>query len=121
MVVWVVVVNGCAIVVLLGVSERISDIVRGKVGHMMRVLVDVNRCSSRCVIHVRSVIMVVLIMVNMSLLVHGLMNDSRLMIDFMCYYGLVVNFMCHNWLMVDLVSHDGLVNNFMCYDVCVLW
>ena len=121
MVVWVVVVNGCAIVVLLGVSERISDIVRGKVGHMMRVLVDVNRCSCRCVIHMRSVIMVVLIMVDMSLLVHGLVNYSRLMIDFMCYYGLVVNFMCHNWLMVDLVSHDGLVNYFMCYDVCVLW
>lgn len=113
--------NGCAIVVLLGVSERISDIVRGKVGHMMRVLVDVNRCSCRCVIHVRSAIMVVLIMVNMSLLVHGLMNDSRLMIDFMSYDRFVVNFMRHDWLVVDLVSHDGLVNNFMCYDMCVLW
>ena len=109
--------NRCAIVVFLGVSERISDIVRGKVGHMVRVLVDVNRCCSRCVIDM----VVVLIVVNMSLLLHGLMNDSGLVIDLVCYYGLVVNFMCHDWLVVDLVSHDGLVNDLMCYDVCVLW
>ena len=109
--------NGCSIVVLLGVSERISNIVRGKVGHMVRVLVDVNRCSCRCVIDM----VVVLIVVNMSLLLHGHMNDSGLVIDLVCYYGLVVNFMCHDWLMVDFVSHDGLVNDLMCYDVCVLW
>ena len=103
--------DGCAIVVLLGVSERISNIMRGKVGHMVRVLVDVNRCSCRCVIDM----VVVLIVVNMSLLLHGLV------IDLVCYYGLVVNFMCHDWLMVDFVSHDGLVNDLMSYDVCVLW
>ena len=102
-----VVMNRCAIVVLLGVSERISDIVRSKVGHMMRVLVDVNRCSCRCVIDM----VVVLIVVNMSLLLHGRMNDS----------GLVIDLVCHDGLVVDFVSHDGLVNDLMCYDVCVLW
>ena len=104
--------NRCAIVVLLGVGERISNIVRGKVGHVMRILVDVNWC--RCVfIHVMywCVIMVVLIVVvNMSLSVYRLMND----------YGLVIYFMCHNGLVVHLMCHDWLVNDFMCYDVMVL-
>ena len=109
--------NGCSIVVLLSVSERISNIVRGKVWHMVCVLVDVYWCSCRYVIDM----VVVLIVVNMSLLLHGLMNDSGLVIDLVCYYGLMVNFMCHYWLMVDFVSHDRLVNDLMCYDVCVLW
>ena len=127
MVVWMVVMNRCAVVVFLGVGERISNIVRGKVGHMMGVLVDVNRCRS-IFIHVmnRSVIMlVVIIMVNMSL-VYGLMNnrlmyDSRLVINFMCHDGLVVDLMCHNGLVIDFMSHYGLVNDFMSYDMCILW
>ena len=106
--------NRCAVVVLLGVGERISNIVRGKVGHMMGVLVDVNWCRS-IFIHVMSRNDILIIVVNMSL-VNGLMNDrlmydSRLVINFMCHDGLVVNFMCHN----------GLANDFMCYDMCVLW
>ena len=122
MVVWMVVMNRCAIVVLLGVGERISNIVRGKVGHVMRILVDLNWCM--CVfIHVMywCVIMVVLIIVvNMSLSVYRLMNDCWLVIYFMCHDGFVVDFVSHDRLVVDLMCHDWLVNDFMCYDVMVL-
>ena len=121
MVVWMVVMNRCAIVVLLSVGERISNIVRGKVRYMMCVLVDVDRC--RCVIDVmyRSIIVVVLIVVvNMSLC-YGHMSDSGLVIDFMCHDWLVVDLMCNNGLVVDFVSHNGLVNDFVRHNVCVLW
>ena len=80
MVVGMVVMNRCTVVVLLGVGERISNIVRGKVGHMMCVLVDVDRC--RCVIDVvyRSIIVVVLIVVvNMSLCYRH-MSDSGILV-----------------------------------------
>ena len=124
MVVGMVVMNRCAIVVLLGVGERISNIVRGEVGHMMGVLVDVNRCRS-FLIHVMSRNDILIIVVNMSL-VNGLMNDrlmydSRLVIDFMCHDGLVVDFMSHDGLVVNFMCHNGLTNDFMCNDMSVLW
>ena len=124
MVVGMVVMNRCAVVVLLGVGERISNIVRGKVGHMMGVLVDMNWCRS-IFIHVMSRNDILIIVVNMSL-VNGLMNDrlmydSRLVINFMCHDGLVVDFMCHDGLVVNFMCHNGLANDFMCYDMCVLW
>ena len=124
MVVGMVVMNRCAIVVLLGVGERISNIVRGEVGHMMGVLVDVNRCRS-FLIHVMSRNDILIIVVNMSL-VNGLMNDrlmydSRLVIDFMCHDGLVVDFMSHDGLVVNFMCHNRLTNDFMCNDMSVLW
>ena len=124
MVVGMVMMNRCAIVVLLGVGERISNIVRGKVGHMMGVLVDVNRCRS-FLIHVMSRNDILIIVVNMSL-VNGLMNDrlmydSRLVINLMCHDGLVVDFMSHDGLVVNFMCHNRLLNDFMCNDMCVLW
>ena len=124
MVVGMVVMNRCAVVVLFGVGERISNIVRGEVGHMMGVLVDVNRCRS-FLIHVMSRNDILIIVVNMSL-VNGLMNDrlmydSRLVIDFMCHDGLVVDFMSHDGLVVNFMCHNGLTNDFMCNDMSVLW
>ena len=123
MIIGMVVMNRCAVVVLLGVGERISNIVRGEVGHMMGVLVDVNRCRS-FFIHVMSRIGILIIVVNMSL-VYGLMNDrlmydSRLVID-LCHDGLVVDFMSYDGLVVNFMCHNGLVNDFMCYDMCVFW
>ena len=124
MVVGMVVMNRCTVVVLLGVGERISNIVRGEVGHMMGVLVDVNRCRS-FLIHVMSRNDILIIVVNMSL-VNGLMNDrlmydSRLVIDFMCHDGLVVDFMSHDGLVVNFMCHNRLTNDFMCNDMSVLW
>ena len=124
MVVGMVMMNRCAIVVLLGVGERISNIVRGKVGHMMGVLVDVNRCRS-FLIHVMSRNDILIIVVNMSL-VNGLMNDrlmydSRLVINLMCHDGLVVDFMSNDGLVVNFMCHNWLLNDFMCNDMCVLW
>lgn len=121
MVVWMVVMNRCAIVVLLSVGERISNIVRGKVGHMMCVLVDVDRCRGVIDVVYRSIIVVVLIVVvNMSLCYRH-MSDSGLVIDFMCHDWLMVDLMCNNGLVVDFVSHNGLVDDFVCHNVCVLW
>ena len=129
MVVGMVVMNRCAVVVLLGVGERISNIVRGEVWHMMGVLIDMNRCMN-IFIHVMSRNGILIIVVNMSL-VNGLMYDSRLVINFMCHDGLMVDFMSNDGLVVDFMSNDGLVVNFMCHnrllndfmcnDMCVLW